>query len=260
MRENFFSQFYKVMQFALIVCFAQFCCFGAIFSFGEKPLSEVSATEVSAIDVSATEAAPPAPASAEEHGGWISLFDGKTLGCWQKHEEGGSGDVKVENGAIQLGMGVMSTGIQYVPADGAPFPKTGYEIEYIASRSLGTDFFAALTFPVGDSFCTFVNGGWGGTLCGLSSIDGMDASENNTSSYHGFKNNIWYVFRVRVTDRAIRVWLDDEPIIEASLKDRKISTRIEMEAYQPLGFASWVCEGRIKSIWYRTLSGEELAE
>jgi hypothetical protein len=36
----------------------------------------------------------------------------------------------------------------------------------------GSDFFAALTFPVNDLFCTLINGGWGGMLVGLSSLDG----------------------------------------------------------------------------------------
>ena len=44
----------------------------------------------------------------------------------------------------------------------------------------GGDFFATLTFPVDDSFCTFVTGGWGGDIVGLSSIDGWDASDNET--------------------------------------------------------------------------------
>ena len=175
-------------------------------------------------------------------------------------EEGGSGDVKIVDGAVSLGMGAMSTGIRYTPADEVPFPTSNYEIEYTAMRPLGNDFFAALTFPVGKSFCTFVNGGWGGTLCGLSSLNGMDASENNTSSYYGFKNKIWYTFRVRVTERKIQVWLDDESILETFLDGREVSTRIEMSSYEPLGFANWICEGRIKSIWYRLLTAEEIAE
>ena len=44
----------------------------------------------------------------------------------------------------------------------------------------GGDFFCGLTFPYGDASCTFVVGGWGGGLVGLSSINGDDASENET--------------------------------------------------------------------------------
>lgn len=198
--------------------------------------------------------------AAEDTEAWISLFDGQTLGNWERVDEGGSGEVAVKNGAISIGMGAMSSGIRFEPSEGTEFPKTDYEIEYIAQRPLGNDFFAALTFPVGDSCCTFVNGGWGGTLYGLSSIDGFDASENNTSGFFAFKNRIWYIFRVRVTGRMIRVWLDDEPIIKTFLDGRKVSTRIEMSRYQPLGFATWICEGQIKSIRYRNLTADEIAE
>lgn len=205
-------------------------------------------------------AANPAVGTPAEGEGWISLFDGQSLGVWKKVDEGGSGEVTVKDGAIILGMGVMGTGIKFAPEDGREFPKTDYEITFTATRSLGTDFFAALTFPVGESFCSFINGGWGGTLVGLSSLDGFDASENNTSSYFGFKNNIWYIFRVRVTTRMIRVWLDDEPVIEAFLDGREVSTRMEVSQFQPLGFTAWVCEGRIKNIFYRPLTAEERNE
>lgn len=219
-----------------------FAAFGLIFAFASDTVAE-----------------NPSEQSTDDEG-WISLFDGETLGSWKKVEEGGSGDVAVKNGVLSIGMGAMSTGIRYEPADGAEFPVTDYEIEFIARRTLGNDFFAALTFPVGDSFCTLVNGGWGGTLIGLSSIDGFDASENSTSSYYGFKNKIWYIFRLRVTSRVIRAWLDDEPIIKTFLDGRQVSTRIEMSSYEPLGFATWICEGEIKKIHYRRLTVDEIAE
>lgn len=191
---------------------------------------------------------------------WISLFDGVSLEGWQRVEEGGSGGVSVRDGAMVIEMGVMGSGVVYRPAADKEFPKTDYEIEYTALRQLGNDFFAALTFPVGDACCTFVNGGWGGTLLGLSSIDGFDASENNTSSYFGFKNKIWYTFRVRVTERTIQVWLDDEQVVRTFLDGRQVTTRIEMNLFRPLGFAAWICEGHIRDIRYRTLSESEVAE
>ncbi len=146
---------------------------------------------------------------------WISLFDGESLGCWEGGGEAGGIDPKVEDGCLVIGMGAMSSGIKFNPEKAPePFPKTNYEIEYIAKRQLGCDFFAAMTFPFGESSCTLVNGGWGGTLFGLSSIDKMDASENSYSSYYAFKNKTWYVFRIRVTEKTITVWLDDEKKIE----------------------------------------------
>ena len=50
-----------------------------------------------------------------------------------------------------------------------------YEVTLEGKRVAGDDFFCTTTFPVGESFCSFVVGGWHGTVVGLSSIDGMDA-------------------------------------------------------------------------------------
>ncbi len=199
----------------------------------------------------------PAPAADDT---WTPLFDGETLGAWERVDTGGSGEVEVREGAIRIAQGVMGSGIRYNAPQGEPFPTENYEIEFAAQRTTGTDFFAALTFPVGDSCCTFINGGWGGALVGLSCIDGYDASENNSSSYYGFKNKTWYIFRVRVSKRLIQVWLDDEPIIKSFLDGKEVSIRIEMDRFAPLGFATWVTEGRIKNIFFRRLTEEEIAE
>ena len=83
-------------------------------------------------------------------------------------------------------------------------PTTNYEFSYEAMRIDGRDFFAAATFPVGKSFITLVNGGWGGNVTGLSSLDGMDASENETTQSFRYQNKTWYHFRIRVTGKMIR--------------------------------------------------------
>ena len=85
----------------------------------------------------------------------------------------------------------------------------------------------------------------------------MDASENNYSSYHGFKNKTWYVFRIRVTEKTITVWLDEEKKIEVYTENHRISIRMEMNRYKPFGIASWVSEGWVKSIRYRHLTDDE---
>jgi len=137
---------------------------------------------------------------AEEN--WTPLFDGKSLDGWEVPKSSVAGEVKVERGVIVLGRGDLSTGIKYVK----PFPKSNYEVMYQAKRVDGYDFFGAITFPVKESFCTFVNGGWGGGVTGLSSINGYDASENETTKYYEFETGKWYQFRVRVTDEQITVW------------------------------------------------------
>src|SRR5579885_2403022 len=111
-----------------------------------------------------------------------SLFDVKSLGGWRETKFATPGAVKVENGTIVLEAGEPLTGITW----SREFPKTNYEISWEGQRVKGGDFFATLTFPVDDTFCTFVTGGWGGDIIGLSSIDGWDASENETRTYFKF--------------------------------------------------------------------------
>ena len=100
-------------------------------------------------------------------GEWQSLFDGKSLNGWREAQFKYHGKVTVENGALMLGAGAPMTGATWT----GDFPKSDYEVRFEAERLRGGDFFASLTFPVGDSFCTWVTGGWGGDIVGLSSID-----------------------------------------------------------------------------------------
>ena len=122
-------------------------------------------------------------------------------------------------------------------------PLTNYQLSYEAMRLDGSDFFAAATFPVGKSHLTFVNGGWGGSVTGLSSLDGYDAAENDTGNYYNYKDKQWYKFRVRVTDRTVQCWIDDKKFAEVSIEGRKIGTRIEVDPSKPLGFAAWETSG-----------------
>ena len=124
--------------------------------------------------------------------GWKPLFDGKTLTNWQPTKFVGEGAVKVENGQIILEAGKDLTGITWT---GEKPPDRNYELTLQAMRVEGRDFFAGVTFPVGDSFCSLILGGWGGTVVGLSSINGMDASENETSQSIEFTSGRWYTIR-----------------------------------------------------------------
>jgi hypothetical protein len=84
-----------------------------------------------------------------------------------------------------------------------------YEVKVEALRKEGSDFLIALTLPVESNACTVVIGGWGGGLCGISSVDFMDASENGFSSGIALTNNVWYTLRVRVTPGLLEVALND---------------------------------------------------
>jgi hypothetical protein len=184
-----------------------------------------------------------------------SLFDGKTLDGWKKTDLAHPGEVSVTNGAIVLGTGRSMTGITSTRKD---LPRTNYELCYEARRLAGGDFFAAATFPVGESYLTLVNGGWGGSVTGLSSLDGADASENETSRFVKYQNNTWYKFRVRVTGDTIRGWIDDKEVVAVNYKDRHLGTRIESRGNQPLGFATWESTGAVRSITVRKLTPAEI--
>jgi hypothetical protein len=107
-----------------------------------------------------------------------ALFDGKTLRNWATTDFAGGTEATVDKAAIQIGSGAELSGITWTNGS---LPKTDYEISLDAMKVQGSDFFCALTFPVRNSFCSLILGGWGGSVVGLSSIDGMDASENETT-------------------------------------------------------------------------------
>ena len=181
---------------------------------------------------------------------WKSMFDGKTLDGWKETPFGGHGAVRVENGTIILGTGYM-TGINWT----RPFPTHNYEVRLEATRLDGYDFFAGITFPVFDSFCSWINGGWGGNVVGLSSIDGQDASENDTSFSKKFEMGRWYKLRFRVTEAAIEAWIDEERVIRVDLAGREIGLRPgDIELSKPFGIASYETVAGLRNIDYRLLA------
>jgi hypothetical protein len=183
---------------------------------------------------------------------WRPLFDGKSLQGWRETLFTDRGKVRVENGAIVLGAGGPMTGVTWTGA----FPQSGYELRFEAARLEGGDFFASLTFPVGDTFCTWVLGGWGGDIVWLSSMDGWDASDNETRSYFTFENGHWYEFRLEVTAGRIRAWIGDRPIVNVETGGRTGGLRMgEIKLSAPLGFASYVSTGAVRKIEYRLLPG-----
>lgn len=181
---------------------------------------------------------------------WRPLFDGKSLAGWRETPFNGHGPVRVEEQAIYLDPGKPMTGITYA----GEFPRSNYEIRLEASRIRGNDFFATLTFPVESSFCTWVTGGWGGDIVGLSSLDGWDASENETRTYFNFENGRWYALRLRVTPERITAWIDDKPVINVAITGRTIGLRYgDIKLSTPLGFASYATAGALRKMEYRLL-------
>ena len=137
---------------------------------------------------------------------WIPLFNGKDLTGWEETDYAGRGKVMVKNGELHIENGLVITGVNFT--NKTILPKTNYEITYQAKKVNGSDFFALLTFPVGDKHASFVTGGWGGAVTGVSSINSMDASENDTTIYLKYNKDQWYTFRLRVTPENLSVWMN----------------------------------------------------
>ena len=137
---------------------------------------------------------------------WIPLFNGKNLTGWEETDYAGRGKVVVKDGELHIENGLVITGVNYT--NKTILPKTNYEITYQAKKVNGSDFFALLTFPVGEKHASFVTGGWGGAVTGVSSINSMDASENNTTIYLKYNKDQWYTFRLRVTPENLSVWMN----------------------------------------------------
>jgi hypothetical protein len=188
---------------------------------------------------------PPARGYERQDAPQESLFDGRTLTGWVPTKFGGEGAVRVESGTIVLERGKDLTGITWA---GPRPPTTSYELSLEAMRVEGSDFFAGVTFPVGDSFCSLILGGWGGSVVGLSSINGLDASENETSQSMTFERGRWYAVRIRVTPERVETWLDGRRIIDVPLKGNTFTTRFEVDPSKPLGIASWRTTAALRNI------------
>lgn len=182
---------------------------------------------------------------------WIDLFDGRTLGAFSVTDYGGQGEVAVRNGRLHLGIGNPLTGVTWT---GAP-PRGDYELELVARREQGNDFFAALTFPVGSECLTLVLGGWGGSLCGLSSLDGLDASRNDTRQSRAFPTGRDVQLRLLVTADLVQAELDGALLLRADLRGRRLSLRPEVELSRPLGLIAFASEGSIARLRWRTNGG-----
>ena len=175
-----------------------------------------------------------------------ALFDGRSLAGWQVVPLDGGGKIQIKPGGIlEIGAGETLTGLVCTnrPA------RLNYEINLDARRVSGSDFFCGLTFPVGTNSCTLILGGWGGSVVGLSSLDGADASENETGQTFDFEQNQWYHIRLRVTADKIEAWLDHNQVLNLATEDRHLGMRRgDIEKCMPLGLATWKTTGEIRNL------------
>ncbi|MDR0795247.1 MAG: DUF1080 domain-containing protein [Tannerella sp.] len=178
------------------------------------------------------------------------LFDAVSLDGWEITNFVLPGNVYVKNGEMLLEMGDGCTGITWM---GIP-PVMDYQISLDAKRIAGNDFFCGLTFPVHNEFCSLILGGWGGYTTGISCIDGMDASENETTGRMRFEENRWYHITLDVSAEKIKAMVDDQVIIDFEISKHRLSIRPEVSLNIPLGFATWHTTAALKNI--RLVSNE----
>ena len=190
-------------------------------------------------------------ATPPDHAPWVALFDGQSLDGWQATNFGGEGPVVVVDGALELDFGSPLTGLTWT----GTAPDGDYDLEVVAARVDGTDFFCGLTFPVRDAHLTLVLGGWGGSLCGLSSLDGEDAANNDSQRLFRFENGRDYRVQVRVRRDVVDVLLDDAPFLHVPIAGRTLSLRPEVELNRPLGIASFSTRSRVRTLRWRPAGG-----
>ena len=173
------------------------------------------------------------------------LFNGRDLDGWEITNFGPQGPVYVSGGSIVLGMGEGCTGINWEK----DFPEMNYRVTLEARRVTGNDFFCGMTFPVGKEPCSLIIGGWGGTTVGLSSINSMDASENQTTNFMEFEKERWYRISLLVHADTIRAMIDDKVVVNfVKGKNDKLSIRPEVELSRPFGITSWYTTAELRNI------------
>ena len=207
-------------------------------------------------DAPAPEPAASVAPAPERNPNEFPLFNGKDLGSWKITQFGGEGDAFVdEEGNLELGFGAVITGVHWgeaVPAH------SNYEISLEAMKLDGNDFFLALTFPVKESHATFVVGGWGGGVVGISCVDDLNASENETMNIEGFAKDVWHKIRVRVTDDKLQAWIDEDQKVDLELEGKKISLLPgDIELSVPIGIAAYQTRAQYRNIVWKNLTKEE---
>lgn len=174
-----------------------------------------------------------------------ALFDGESLKNWEIVDYAGHGEVHVLDESLVIEMGSTLSGVVWT---GDELPTSNYEIRLEAKRVQGNDFFCGLTFPYRDKHASLIIGGWGGGLMGISSIDGMDASENETADYMRFEEDRWYKIRLRALPNQLEAWVDDRQIVDLSTKDRDVDLRIDIAEFTPLGLSTFQTVAALRNI------------
>lgn len=162
---------------------------------------------------------------------------------------GGEGEVRRTDDCLVLEPGSPLTGVVFAEVP----PDEPYELEATATRLSGVDFFCGLTFPTARGCLTLVLGGWGGAVCGLSSLDGMDAANNATRRLRAFAKDEDHRVHVVVDGERVVVAIDGEPFLECDLTGHAVDVRAEVGPTKPFGFCSYLTRARLSHVRWRPL-------
>jgi hypothetical protein len=188
--------------------------------------------------------AGPSPAP-EAEPAWQPLED-----HWE-HVMGGELS-QPEPGILRIQWGESLSAIRW---KGAPVTLP-FEVEWEARRIDGSDFFSGLTFParVSGESLTWVVGGWGGALVGISSIDGKDAAENESTRHRSFEKGRWYRLKLRREGERLATWIDGEPVLDLDTSGKTLGLRPgPIDCCAPFGLATWQTTGEFKGLRWRAL-------
>jgi hypothetical protein len=209
------------------------------------PLLVVIAAASSACQLAERDSLPRVAAA------WQSLPLQAGPQAWASVNFGGEGEVGFDGESIRMGFGSPLTAVAWQ----GPLPlPSEYEIEVLAARLNGSDFFCALNLPIGEQSASVVLGGWGGALCGLSCIDGEDASMNATRSFRGFERGRSYRLRVRVDAQQVQAWVDDELLFVHAREGVEFSLRTEVLPAGRLALSCFQTSTRIDGLRWRPLN------
>ena len=190
------------------------------------------------------------------------IFDGQSLEGWKVCDYVAGGEVTIDEkaGILRINRGEILSGVRRPDYDKEKLPKLNYEVTMEARRVEGDDFFYCLTFPYRDTHATFVLGGWGGAVCGISSIDYMDAMDNSTMTAREFVEGQWYKIRLMVSDNRFQGFVDGDRIVNVGIKDRKVGMRFgEIEESVPFAISTFRTTGEYRNIEIRELNESEIA-
>jgi len=162
---------------------------------------------------------------------------------WTVADFAGGTDIHVLDGVLIIECGNEMTGVRW---SGEP-PAKDYEITLEAMRLSGGDFFCGLTAPYKETVFSLIVGGWGGTCVGISSLDWLDAYNNETAQFRTFRSHVWYPVKLRVAGDRIQAWVDKEQLVDVEVSNRDVDIRWEMEPTKPLGIATWRTTGAIRN-------------